>query len=84
MIKNTPSNGRVVTVQTKYIGEAHGYALPETFYVALDNDNDALAAVRLSEEFAPNDDRILEVSNIYLKPSSISALGMQSGHVRRA
>jgi hypothetical protein len=83
MKNKTPKNGRIVSVQTKYIGENSGYASPETFGVAIDDDAAAVSAVRSAQDFAPNDDRLVEVSNVHLQPSSIQALGMKDGDVFR-
>lgn len=82
MTNQTPKNGRIVAVQTKYIGDRSGYAPPEIFGVAIDDDAKASDAVKLSEDFAPNDDRLVQVSSVLL-PSSIQALGMKDGEVRR-
>ncbi len=84
MTNELPPSGRVVTVQTKYIGEQHGYAPPETFYVAIDNDEKASAAVKTAQDFAPSDDRLVEVSDKHLTKGSMLALQMTAGDVRRA
>ena len=84
MKNNLPPNGRVVTVQTKYMGERFGYAPPETFYVALDDDEAAIEAIKSLEGFAPSDDRIIEVSDKHLTMGSMLALKMLAGTVRQA
>jgi hypothetical protein len=84
MENELPLTGRVVVVQTKYIGERHGYAPPEIFYVAIDDDSKAIDAVKAVEDFAPSDDRLIEVSNIRLIKGSMSALQMRAGTVKRA
>ncbi len=84
MENELPPTGRIVTVQTKYIGERHGYAPPEIFYVAIDDDANAIDAVKSAEDFAPSDDRLIEVSNVHLTKGSMSALEMRGGTVRRA
>jgi hypothetical protein len=84
MTNQLPPSGRVVTVQTKYLGEQHGYAPPETFYVAIDNDAKASAAVKAALNFAPSDDRLVEVSDKHLTTGSMLALQMTAGAVMRA
>jgi hypothetical protein len=84
MNRKSPKNGRVVLVQTRYIGEGVVYAPPEALLVAIDDDAGAIAAVKKFLDFAPNDDRLVEVSNVHLEPSSIQGLGMKHGDVFRA
>lgn len=84
MSSSLPANGRVVMVQTKYLGEHDAYAPPEIFYVSLDDDAKAIDAVKSLEGFAPSDDRLIEVSSIRLTRGSMMALQMHGGSVKRA
>lgn len=84
MTNELPPSGRIVTVQTKYLGEHYGYAPPEIFYIAIDDDRKAAAAVKEAQDFAPSDDRLVEVSDKHLTKGSMLALKMFPGSVVRA
>lgn len=83
MTNTLPPQGRIVLVQTKYLGEVYGYAPPEVFYVAIDDDLKAIEAVKKVEDFTLSDDRLIAASNIPLTKGSMIALKMLSGTVRR-
>ncbi len=65
----------------KIIGDQSGYAAPETYLVALDDNESAELAVRTFLEFTPHDDRVIQVAARHLSHGAMAARNMNAGSV---
>lgn len=72
-----PKFGRIVRVRTEYVdGSGH---LARIWYVALDDDGGAMAAVRTCQGAAPGD--LIDVLG-QLEPDDVRKIGLQDGEAR--